>query len=400
MKTKSIEKDCPAIVIPPDFNVKTDLNLEILHNYRDRGLIYAKAHPSLPLWIWNYTDKCMFKKLWDPVTMLCRSLVTNADGNPVFYSFPKFFNEFEHPTATNSTGFEVYEKLDGSLGLMFFHDNTWHICSRGSFDSVQAARALQIATEKYDVCQLDASLSYAVEIIYPENRIVVEYPPDRVELKLLATYGRDGVEQYPMDAEKIARAGMSIVQSYDKTALLGPEHHALDTATALERLAGVNWDNHEGFVIRYGDGQRTKIKFEKYRNQNENGTVTLESKLADFPKHVHQEYILLQWSAIQTAYDAFHEPIRVVYETEYTMIEDQGDFARAIKHSGHPHLDVLHLMRKNSPTLKAHIISRYVSKRVREVPFNKTLFFSVDSCFGGNTVWEAHVKKVSDGTDV
>ena len=80
--------------------------------------------------------------------------------------------------------FEVYEKLDGSLGILYWLGDEPYIATRGSFESPQA----QIATEllrAYDLSGLDRRRTYLFEIIYPENRIVVNYD-DRRELVLLA----------------------------------------------------------------------------------------------------------------------------------------------------------------------------------------------------------------------
>jgi len=41
------------------------MNLETLHRYHEDGLLYKQTHPSLPLTIWNYTEKVQYEGLWD-----------------------------------------------------------------------------------------------------------------------------------------------------------------------------------------------------------------------------------------------------------------------------------------------------------------------------------------------
>jgi len=68
------------------------MNLETLHRYYEDGLLYNQTHPTLPLTIWNYTEKVQYEGLWDEVTLQCRGLVTDDNGNIVARPFKKFFN--------------------------------------------------------------------------------------------------------------------------------------------------------------------------------------------------------------------------------------------------------------------------------------------------------------------
>ena len=86
--------------------------LEKLNQYYEDGLLYKQVHPTLPLTIWNYTEKVQFENLWDEVTLMCRGLVTDNEGNMVAIPFQKFFN-IEEGKFTPTENFEVYEKMDG-----------------------------------------------------------------------------------------------------------------------------------------------------------------------------------------------------------------------------------------------------------------------------------------------
>ena len=54
--------------------------LETLEKYHNEGLLYKQVHPSLPLTIWNYTEKVQYEGLWDDITLMSRGLVTDDKG--------------------------------------------------------------------------------------------------------------------------------------------------------------------------------------------------------------------------------------------------------------------------------------------------------------------------------
>ncbi|NBU99435.1 MAG: hypothetical protein EBS19_14710 [Spirochaetia bacterium] len=66
--------------------------LEKLNEYHEKGLVYKQIHPTLPLTIWNYSEKVQYENLWDEITLMCRGLVTDNDGNIIARPFKKFFN--------------------------------------------------------------------------------------------------------------------------------------------------------------------------------------------------------------------------------------------------------------------------------------------------------------------
>lgn len=223
----------------------TSVDINKFHQYKKEGLLKCQAHPTLPLFIFNYSELAQFSKRWDEVTLLARALITDHSGNIVARSFPKNFNMGERDDEELTGDFVVQEKCDGSVGLIFNYDGKWHVASRGSFISDQARKAQQLLDDKYDVTALDPELAYSVEIIYPENQIVVNYG-EREELIFLAAFCQDGTEKFP----QIAKSGMPAVKVYD-----------FEDFRDIKKL---DWSNSEGFVVRFDSGFRVKIKFENY----------------------------------------------------------------------------------------------------------------------------------------
>lgn len=110
------------------------LNLPLLQQHLTSRLITARKHPTADFWIYNYSPVVQYEKRWDAVMMQCRGLILDAQYNIVARPFAKFFNIEEMPAnAIPDEPFEVYEKLDGSLGTLYWLDNAPFIATRSSF---------------------------------------------------------------------------------------------------------------------------------------------------------------------------------------------------------------------------------------------------------------------------
>ena len=206
-----------------------------------------------PLALYHYTPKCAYDRIWTPVTRAARGLIFDRrDGACVARPFPKFFNLGEmpetQPQALPSTPFRVEEKLDGSLGILFFHEGRWDITTKGAFGSEQGAYAREELLPRYDLSWLHPSWTLLVEIIYPENRIVVDYG-DRRELVLLSVVYGSGMEA--------ARAVRAVTAR--STGMREVESHAHQNILELPFQ-----ENQEGYVVRFEDGTRVKIKSPRY----------------------------------------------------------------------------------------------------------------------------------------
>ena len=216
---------------------------KILDKYVEDGLLYSQVHPTLPLTIYNYTDKCTWENLWDDITLMSRGLVVDDLGNLVARPFKKFFNLSEGRTNTTSE-YEIYTKYDGSLGILFFYGESWVFASRGSFTSDQAIKGFELLS-KYDYKSLDKENTYCFEIIYPENKIVVEYN-GYSDVILTGVFNTQTGEEQPVNCWLLPHA---------KT-------HKKDTS--LEKLHEIINNNEEGYVIGFSNGERCKIKGAEY----------------------------------------------------------------------------------------------------------------------------------------
>lgn len=237
----------------------------------EQGHVTRKPHPDLPLSILTYTPACQYTAAWTSVTIQCRGLVINHEtGEIIAWPFPKFFNIEEHelgrpyaPPLPKDEPFTMQAKADGSLAIIFHYDGRWRAASKGSFTSDQAQWA-QKWLDSHDTSRLNPGRTYLAEMIYPDNRIVVDYKGEET-LKLLAVYDSNGSEIVADSwSEEDVWLGMggSVVPRYGTVNLSKILFRAKRNQTFTgQPLTGTS---AEGYVLRYESGLRVKVKFPEY----------------------------------------------------------------------------------------------------------------------------------------
>jgi RNA ligase len=229
-----------------------NFDLNILNKYISDGLVVKNDHPTLSISIYNYSRTCQYENNWDEITKACRGLILDQEGNVVAKGFDKFFNIEEHKTEEiPNEPFEVFEKLDGSLGILFWYQGKWIIATKGSFTSDQAVRAKEIL-KKYNFEPIPKGYTTLVEIIYPENRIVCGYGDEESLVVLSMINNSSGKElDYTSLLYISDETRMPVVKKYD----------AINDYKTLKSLIS---KDREGYVIRFRNGFRMKIKGEEY----------------------------------------------------------------------------------------------------------------------------------------
>jgi RNA ligase len=248
------------------------MNKELLDKYVADGWLVTQKHPTLPLSIYNYSQKTQYDGHWDEVTLACRGLIVDSStGKVIVRPFSKFFNYEEVPDEVpwkTSDYVYVQEKMDGSLGILFNFNGEWVLSTRGSFTSDQAIRGMEILRSKYILDAFEPSAAYICEIIYPENRIVVDYKKEKIVF-LGAVINRafnwkesDWDELHWTTAQAYFK--MSGIKAKDivKTEQIFREDLGHDL---YKKLKTFNKKNEEGYVLRFHPSNtRIKIKFEDY----------------------------------------------------------------------------------------------------------------------------------------
>lgn len=216
------------------------------------GYINITKHPSADLYIYNYSKSCLFAHAFDEITELCRGIICDKDNNIVARPFKKFYNyeEICDKVTFPNLPFEAFEKLDGSLGIMYWIGDTPYISTRGSFTSEQAIHATEVLHSRYAEYfhLLDRNKTYLFEIVYPGDAHVVKYY-DIDDIFLIAvinteTEAEDNIE----DWNHIFKTP----QKYD----------GVSDFTKIRDM--FSDDNREGFVIKFSNNFRVKLKYESY----------------------------------------------------------------------------------------------------------------------------------------
>lgn len=219
---------------------------------------YVRRVEKDGLVLYNYTDKCTYDRKWDTkYTRDARGIIfEEATGVLIAKPFPKFFNlgEMEETQLLNlpDCPYEVTEKVDGSLGILYYYRGEWRMATRGSFDSEQAAKGLEIFKKTIDANFLAPNCTYLFEIVYPENKIVVNYGQQE-KLVLLGIYN---VEINPEGAD-ISVSGRDLRFQHQAAEYSHSIHKMIELQKTMPK-------DQEGFVVKYATGLRVKIKGEEY----------------------------------------------------------------------------------------------------------------------------------------
>lgn len=228
----------------------------LLDDMIEGGYIRRQIHPKLPLAILNYTEKAQFERVWNDATRKCRGLIyrTDDDGKReiVARPFEKFFNygETTPPAPSEYTSpVVVTDKLDGSLGILYPDGyGQWCVATRGSFTSDQAIHATGKLQEYIAKgWEPHEDFTYLWEIVYPENRIVLDYR-DMDDLVFLGVvHIEQGWTQGPF------------------TSWPGPRAEVLNAPTLQAAIEMQPRPNAEGVVVHFcNSDRRLKIKQADY----------------------------------------------------------------------------------------------------------------------------------------
>lgn len=262
----------PSRIKRPEFTLDKLLDYGKLQEHIDAGLVSIRQHPSLPLVIYNYTPRAAFANVWgDGVIDYCRGLIVHGVTQEVIARpFKKFHNlntpqipetlEKNLPFGTHPN---VTEKMDGNLGIFYRIGDEYGIATRGSFESDQAKWATawykyQVAAGRLQPFTENSPWTPLFEIIYPENRIVVDY--DFEGLVLLACVHKTTGMEYNQDFVETAGAIRGFTDRY-VVKNYGTKN--------LGSILNSDETNREGYVLTFYRGfdeppLKLKVKFDDY----------------------------------------------------------------------------------------------------------------------------------------
>ena len=230
---------------------------QILDQYVADGKLICQSHPTLPLKIYKYSLDTVFSRNWDEITSAARGLVVNtltgfAYTNPI----PKFHNIEELPALgieLPNEPYDILDKVDGSCVEVFRYNDELVVCTLGSFESDQAKIARELLNTKYtgSLNEIPSGETWVFELVVPENRIVLDYGAQR---KLVLLDIRDDNGDYIQWEHWVMKeCWPDVVEKIDKT-----------IEEILLEKNRKDFTNKEGFVIKFKNGFRVKVKYEEY----------------------------------------------------------------------------------------------------------------------------------------
>lgn len=261
-----------------------NLNIPKIEKAIADGWLSKRKHPDADLYILNYTTAAQVEWYWDKeTTMICRGLIVDGNWNVVSRPFEKFFTIDQLTTLRNSVhnlyglkfkdmfkgSFRVFDKLDGSLGVAYRLGDKVCIASRGAFESEMAVKATKMLEDRamskitdwpwvqlkkqFDISEHESVFDYFTfmfEIIYPENRIVVDYGTDQKIVLLDVILKETGLRSEAM---------FQAASNYFETT------HEYTHIKTIDDLAEDAYDGREGYVLVFDNGLRVKWKFDEYK---------------------------------------------------------------------------------------------------------------------------------------
>lgn len=223
-------------------------------DWREYGDVYTNEDADLILF--NYSAAAQYNNRWNWLERNSRGLIfEKATGQVVARPFPKFFNWGQTEYAGPGEIAEITEKVDGSLIILFHYNDEWRTATRGSLSSDQAQKAREMLHQREPLLKMNPDMTYLFEIVYPQNRIVVNYGDVETLYLLAVIVTETGEEHYPHHVmETVAGInGWELPMRYGFT----------DVESILERLITLD-ANHEGWVVKFTDGSRWKFKGQQY----------------------------------------------------------------------------------------------------------------------------------------
>lgn len=322
--------------------------------------------------IFNYSQKAIYEARWNFFERVSRGLIINKrTGEIVARPFDKFYNWMEGERTSSGRIVTITEKMDGSLGILYRDNGHYGIATRGSFTSDQAIWATKFLNTFYNLDGLPMDYTLLFEIVYPENRVVVDYQ-NSCDLYLLAIRHRFTGAYLPY--QEVRR----VASMYNFPTPLVFQFERIEDV--IKRLPALN-ANQEGYVVEFSDGQRFKFKGAKYLELHrlisglsfKNTLAAVASGTIDNIRSQIPEEFLEQFNGwveeIEEGRSAVSEKVRAIYEESPKT--SRKDFALWISEHFppvyHPYLFAMFDNRDITPLIYKHAFRDRKDSKVLDV---------------------------------
>lgn len=218
-----------------------------------------KKYSNLWLFVYDQIDS----PAGDPIVRECRGTILDEVNDWAVISFPfkRFFNLGEcHADKIDWTTAEVFKKEDGSLAVLYYYDNKWHVQTKGTPDASgqvygNSFTFAELFWQTFEtqfglklLKTLPHNLNFMFELMSQYNRVVVRH--EKATLSLLAVRNLATLIEHP------ARdwPNLNPVQSFP----------LFDVKTIEATFPAMDPMKQEGYVVVDADFNRVKVKNPAY----------------------------------------------------------------------------------------------------------------------------------------
>ena len=332
----------------------------------------SKRYPNLVQFKYNQLASDMS----DMLVKQCRGVILDEKNNwaVIARPFDKFFNlEEERAAKIDWASMRVYEKLDGSLIILYYYDYGWHVATSGSCDASGQVNDLlgdmtyhglfwrTFFEKKYIVPTAYKNYTFMFELMTPYNKVVVQH--EKPDLKLIGLRHISSGVEWPIN---IVANQYELVKQFN----MSSQADIIESFNTMEPL------KQEGYVLVDKNWNRVKVKHPGY--------VALHHMKAAFSLRYATELVrkgdideiiayFPEWkdllTSIRSKYDEMIKTIEDTYE-RIKDITDQKEFAMQVK--GYQYAGILFWLRSGKfKTAQEGLQEMHIDRLIRLLNLNK-----------------------------
>ena len=268
------------------------------------------------MFILKYTKKVFYKGLWNEYLEECRGTIVDKDFNIIQRPFSKIYNygvEKQAPVLPDDTEITAFEKINGFMVAVTWHDEKLLVSTTGSVESPFVDMAMeyinQVKDEMEGFCEFYNGYTWLFECCHPNDPHIIQQEPG---LYLIGCRHKSWRSLPLVMSEFVNISYVTILNSYKKDVIKVPKQYST-TICGLKNM--VKSVRHEGFVFYTASGVAAKIKSPYYlmakwvaRNPNTDKLMDLKN---DIKERIEEEFYPLV--------DKIRENIE-----EYTALDEQS----------------------------------------------------------------------------
>ena len=279
------------------------------------------------MFVLKYTKKVFYKGLWNEYLEECRGTIVDKYFNVIQRPFTKIYNygvEKQAPVLDDDTEITAFEKINGFMVAVTWHNDKLLVSTTGSIDSPFVDMAMEYINQVDDgmetVCEFYKDFTWLFECCHPADPHIIQQEPG---LYLLGCRKKEEGAKLTVLDECSLLTYVEAFNAYPWLKVVKAPKMFSSTVGELKKM--VKSVRHEGFVFYTASGVAAKIKSPYYlmakwvaRNPN---TAKLMDLKNDIKERIEEEFYPLV--------DKIRENIE-----EYTALDEQERLAWVRKELG------------------------------------------------------------------